>query len=79
MATAGQAQQDRDVPMTHPTVKRAKVTVESVDLACNVRRAVGWTSICECGERFPIRRDRQVAQHDLNVHTAVCQGKAPAS
>jgi hypothetical protein len=61
--------------MTAPTVKRAKVTVESTDLACNVRRAIGWTSVCGCGARFPIRRDRDVAQQDADVHTATCRAK----
>jgi hypothetical protein len=67
------------VPVTHPTVKRAKVTIHSTSLCCQVRRAVGWSAECACGQRFPIRRDPDDAKMDARVHTASCQVKASAS
>jgi hypothetical protein len=56
-----------------PTVKRAKITVHDTTLACQVRRAIGWTAVCACGAHFPIRRDPDDAKRDAIVHTQTCR------
>ena len=58
--------------MSHPTIKRARITVHSTDLCCQVRRAIGWTSVCACGAPLPIRRRESDAREDARLHILTC-------
>lgn len=50
-----------------------KVDVHASGFSCQVRREAGWTAICACGMRFPIRRDTNDAYRDMIVHEAQCR------
>lgn len=50
------------------STRPVKLRVHDTDLACTVRRVIGYEAYCACGVVFPTRKSWKEAQLDGRAH-----------
>ena len=54
--------------MNRPTVQPTRIRFHSTDLACDIRRGVGFRAVCACGYRGSLKDNHAAARADARAH-----------